>query len=87
MISSYPNVIRHGHYLVEDIFDGVVVIQEKIDGSQISFGVAGDGNLTMRSKNAHIVIDPGGGMFVLAVDWCKKNKDRLIRGMTYRASF
>jgi len=87
MISSYPNVIRHGHYLVEDIFDGVVVIQEKIDGSQISFGVDGDGNLTMRSKNAHIDTDAGGGMFGLAVNWCKENKDRLIRGLTYRGEF
>ena len=87
MISSYPNVIRHGHYLVENILNGAVVIQEKIDGSQISFGVDDDGNLMMRSKNAQIDTEAEGGMFKLAVDWCKANKLYFVKGTTYRGEF
>lgn len=36
---SYPKSLNVGHKLAEKLFDGPVVIQEKVDGSQFSFGV------------------------------------------------
>src|ERR1039458_7347199 len=39
MTSAYPKVLQLGDRNVSDIFDGVVEISEKIDGSQIGFGV------------------------------------------------
>ena len=53
-IPAYPKVYNVGHREVAGIFDGQpVVIQEKVDGSQFSFGVL-DGQLHMRSKGAEV---------------------------------
>ena len=41
VLTSYPKVYQLGHKAVLDIFSGPVVIQEKIDGSQFSFGLVG----------------------------------------------
>ncbi len=38
-INSYPSVYQLGHKAIQNIFDGKVVIEEKIDGSQFSFGM------------------------------------------------
>lgn len=37
---SYPKVYQLGHPLIKEVFDDPVVIQEKIDGSQFSFGIS-----------------------------------------------
>lgn len=39
MIHSYPSIYALGHKAVADIFTEEVIIEEKIDGSQFSFGV------------------------------------------------
>jgi len=50
-IHSYPKVFALGHGGVKDLFSKFpVYVQEKIDGSQISFMWDGDGNLYVRSK-------------------------------------
>ena len=36
---SYPDVYELGHKIVSDVLNGHVLVQEKVDGSQISFGV------------------------------------------------
>ncbi len=36
-ISSYPEIVTVGHRLVQTLLDGPVVVQEKVDGSQLSF--------------------------------------------------
>lgn len=43
-VSSYGSLHTIGHRAIADIFHGDVVVQEKIDGSQISFQVR-DGEL------------------------------------------
>lgn len=50
-LHSYPKVWNLGHPAIADLFDGRVVIQEKVDGSQFTFGVIG-GTLHVRSKGA-----------------------------------
>lgn len=53
MISSYASPLAIGHKGIAQIFDGDnVVIQEKIDGSQISFCVDDEGALHVRSRGA-----------------------------------
>jgi hypothetical protein len=37
-LASYPSIYALGHRALTDLFDGDVVVQEKVDGSQISFG-------------------------------------------------
>lgn len=49
-LPSYPKVWTIGHRKVRGLLDGPVEVQEKVDGSQFSFGVVDDG-LLMRSKN------------------------------------
>ena len=65
--NSYPKVYALGHPATKDIFSGEVLVEEKIDGSQFSFGVI-DGVLRTRSKSCE---PPDGRMFDLAVSAAK----------------
>lgn len=49
MIGRYPKILHLGDPKLEGIWDGDVVVQEKIDGSQISWAWI-DGTLHVRSK-------------------------------------
>lgn len=49
MIGSYPTVFQIGHRAVASLLTGPVVVEEKVDGSQLSFALI-DGELQMRSK-------------------------------------
>ena len=51
-LSSYPKVYAIGHRAIGDIFKDTVLVEEKIDGSQFSFGKDRDGNFSMRSRNS-----------------------------------
>ena len=87
MLHSYPNVYQLGHKLVSNVLDGYVLVQEKIDGSQISFGIDNLGNLRIRSKNKEIDIEHPDDMFRLAVEWIVKNRSNLQAGWTYRGEY
>jgi hypothetical protein len=66
-ISNYSKIYQLGHRVARNIFDGPVVVQEKVDGSQFSFANVG-GKLQCRSKNN--AVGTGGnpeGMFAKAV--------------------
>jgi hypothetical protein len=47
MIQSYPSIYNLGHKAVAEIFAEPVVVQEKVDGSQVSFGVYPEGGCTV----------------------------------------
>jgi hypothetical protein len=70
VIHSYPSVYQVGHKAIQNLFDGKVFVQEKVDGSQFSFGLV-DGTLQARSKGQQLIIDAPGGMFQRAVDTIK----------------
>lgn len=53
-IGSYTKIYAIGHRATHTLFDGPVVIQEKVDGSQFSFMRDAGGQLHMRSKGAII---------------------------------
>lgn len=82
---SYPSIYALGHKAVADLFTQPVIIQEKIDGSQFSFGVF-DGVLKCRSKGADV--DPASPpqMFAKAVATAKalQSYGVLVDGFTYR---
>ena len=84
-IRGYSSPKAFGHRLVQDILDGDVIIQEKIDGSQISFGVYG-GKLSVRSRNQQLDLEDA-GMFQKAVDYLKGIQDNLKDGITYRGEY
>ncbi len=85
MIKGYSSPKAFGHRLVEEILDGEVVIQEKIDGSQISFGVYDD-VLCVRSRNQQLDLEDA-GMFQCGADYLQTVKGKLVEGWTYRGEY
>jgi hypothetical protein len=83
---SYPKVWNLGHPGVADLFKEAVVVEEKIDGSQFSFGVF-NGELRCRSKGKELVVDEPEKMFAAAVATALELKPKLIEGVTYRAEY
>jgi hypothetical protein len=84
-ISAYPSIFTIGHRFIADLFKGKVVIEEKIDGSQFSFGVY-DGQVVCRSRGQEINLeDPG--MFGKAVTVVQSIKYNLTPGWTYRGEY
>jgi hypothetical protein len=87
MLKSYTKPRQLGHRDAIHIFDSEVIIEEKIDGSQISFGRDGAGVLFMRSHHKPIDIDNPPKMFALAVEMVKMVKDDLPLGHTFRGEY
>lgn len=85
-LHSYPKVWSLGHRAIKDLFAGPVVVQEKLDGSQFSFGIF-DGELLMRSRGAYIFVDAVDNLFKPAVETVTRLADAgaLMPGWTYRA--
>ena len=81
---SYPKVFAIGHAAVADLFLDDVLIEEKIDGSQFSFGRFG-GELKCRSKGAQLDTLKPEKMFARAVEVASSLD--LHDGWTYRAEY
>src|SRR5690242_11376793 len=84
---SYPSIFALGHRYVADLLTVPVLVEEKIDGSQFSFGISTVGELAIRSKGAQMHIDAPEKMFQKAADTVKELKDVLTPGWTYRAEY
>lgn len=85
-LHSYTSIYNMGHRMAADLLKGPVYVQEKVDGSQISFGVI-NGELVMRSKGAPITIEAPQKMFSAAVETCLRLKPVLHEGWTYRGEY
>lgn len=85
-ISSYPKVFNMGHRAVLDIFKEDVVVQEKVDGSQFSFGVM-DGELTCRSKGKVQNVDAPDKLFEKATETIRNLKDKLHPEWIYSGEY
>lgn len=86
-LHSYPKVYAIGHGAIAELFDGDVLVEEKVDGSQFSFGLVA-GEIHMRSRGATVI--PGSadsGMFAAAIKSVEELKDRLHEGWTYRCEY
>lgn len=81
---SYPSIYALGHKAVSELLLDPVIVEEKIDGSQFSFGRF-DGELKVRSKGAQINADYPEKMFSEAVEVVKALD--LKDGWTYRAEY
>lgn len=84
-LHSYPKVRNLGHRAIKDLFDGPVVIQEKVDGSQFSFGIV-EGELQCRSKGAQIHLPTTDKWFKGACETAQRlfYEDRLTPEWVYR---
>lgn len=85
-IASYPKVYAIGHPGVLELFDGPVLIEEKVDGSQISFCRVGQ-DIFVRSRGADIYVDAPDKMFSAGVAAIKSLTDRLHEGWVYRGEY
>lgn len=86
MIHSYSKVYQIGHKVIRDIFNDDVLIEEKIDGSQFSFGII-EGELRARSSNKQLILEAPDSMFQNAVDIIKELEPLLHIGWTYRGEY
>ncbi len=86
MINSYGSIYTLGHIAVAEIFNGEVEVTEKVDGSQISFGVI-NGELSIRSKNQQMFLGANNGMFNLAVEKIEAAAPTLHPDWVYRGEF
>lgn len=87
MIGSYGSLRAIGHREVADIFKGQVVIQEKVDGSQISFRRNADGDLEARSKGAMLNIVAPDKMFSAGVTALLERLPNLNPSFVYRGEY
>lgn len=87
-LHSYSSIYAIGHRAAADLFVGPVVVEEKLDGSQFSFGVTEDGEtLLCRSKGADIFPENPEKMFAKAVESVLAIRDDLTPGWTYRGEY
>lgn len=85
-IPAYPKIWALGHPSVTEIFYDHIVAQEKVDGSQFSFGII-NGTLMIRSKGQMIYQEAPPGMFKKGVEYVQTIQDRLVPGWIYRSEY
>jgi hypothetical protein len=83
---SYPKIYALGHSAVKDVFLDDIVAEEKVDGSQFSFGVF-NGEVKMRSKGAELYFNQPEKMFEKALQSVFELKELLRPEWTYRGEF
>jgi len=86
MLSSYSKVFAIGHPQIQELFSGEVFVEEKVDGSQFSFGLK-DGKLTMRSNGCDQTGSDGDKLFNLARESVIAVEDKLFNGFVYRGEY
>lgn len=84
---SYPSIYNLGHRYISDLLTVPVNVEEKVDGSQFSFGITDEGEIKVRSKGAVMYVDAPEKMFSRAVETVKSIAPILRRGWTYRGEY
>lgn len=87
MLNSYPSIYALGHAALVDLLKTPVIVEEKIDGSQFSFGIDAERGLGCRSKGCILNMDAPEGMFQLAVNNIREIAHMLTPGWTYRGEY
>lgn len=83
---KYSKLFAIGHRGIANIFLDEVLVEEKIDGSQISFGVF-NGEIKIRTRSAILEIEAPEKMFLKAVESIKELAPILTDGWTYRGEY
>src|ERR1700722_8510099 len=88
MINSYSSIFNIGHKALENLFAEQVLVEEKVDGSQLSFAII-EGELHMRSKGAVIIPQEPEPMFKNAADYVLElyNRWQLKPDTVYRCEY
>ncbi len=83
---SYPKIYNLGHAAIKNLLDGEVTVEEKVDGSQFSFGIF-NGEIKCRSKGKEQVVDAPDKMFNRAIEVVRQLAPILKDGWTYRGEY
>lgn len=83
---TYPKIFNVGSVELNTFFDESVQVEEKVDGSQFSFGIF-NGELVARSKGKQLIIDAPEKMFTAAIETVKELMPLLKDGWTYRVEY
>jgi hypothetical protein len=86
MLRGYSSPLALGHKGLENLWKGTVYVQEKADGSQISFGLDETGTLSVKSRTHDITLDVS-GMWKPALEFLDTIKDKLHPGWIYRGEY
>ena len=90
-INAYSHVYALTHAANAHLWDGhEVVIEEKLDGSQFSFGVfvtSGGDQLFARSRKQRVELEAPPKLFLEAVQSIQDRQDLLTPGFTYRCEY
>lgn len=80
----YPQILHLGHPLLTGLFEGEVLIEEKIDGSQFNFGIDAEGHPWYRSKGSELYADTADKLFKPAIQTVNNIANLLKPGQFYR---
>lgn len=83
LLPSYPKIYNLGHPWISTLFQEEVTVEEKVDGSQFSFGVIA-GELVCRSKGVQLDLDNVDKLFAPAVHTARTIQPLLRNGWVYR---
>lgn len=85
LLRSYGKVFSLGHRYTQGLLDEACVVQEKIDGSNIAFGVFSDlgADLHIRSRGGEINQSNPQALFLPSVKYIQSVRDRIVPGLTY----
>jgi hypothetical protein len=86
-MKKYPKVRTVGHRDIANLLVGEVVVQEKVDGSNFSFGTTREGKLFAWSRTQELDLDKPDGMFAAAVEHVKECAPALKRGVICRCEY
>lgn len=85
-IPGYGKVYALGHRDIKTLFHGPVVVEEKVDGSQFSFGLI-DGQVCCKSRGQQLSDENCEGMFLEGLAVAKSLAGKLIPGWVYRGEY
>jgi len=85
-IPAYGKIYALGHPALKSLLHGPVSIQEKVDGSQLSFAKLND-RLRIRSKGREIFVEAPDAMFKAGVEYVQSIQDKLVEGWVYRCEY
>lgn len=86
-VRGYPSIYCAGHAALEPLYDGPVLVEEKVDGSQFSFCRRADGTLLCRSRGQQVHIDAPDSMFERACQTVKDLREELTVDYIYRGEY
>lgn len=88
---SYPSIFNLGHKAIEKLFTVECYVEEKVDGSQFSFGMIETESdplrLRVKSKNVEMFVGAPAGMFEEGVQYVQSISHLLTPGWTYRGEY